>query len=315
MAEKAYVREVGLRDGLQMVSGILPTERKLEWIRGSVAAGLNQMEITSFVPPKLLPQFADAEVLVRESADLPGLKAAALVPNLKGAERALELGVAKIHYTLSASETHNMKNVRRPTQESLADFARIAQRRAEMQVPPGSRSILGCGVSTAFGCTMEGEIRQSDVLRIVAALLESGAEEIVVADTVGYATPGQVKSLMRAVVREAAAVPVAGHFHDTRGMALANIVAALEAGVRAFDSSLGGLGGCPFAPNATGNVDTEDTVYLLESMGFDTGVDLQAIIALRTQVEGWMPGEKFSGAVARAGIAKTYRRAATTEID
>lgn len=303
MREQVHVREVGPRDGIQMVKTILSTERKLAWCRGAVAAGVRDIEVTSFVPPKVVPQFVDAEEVARGAIAIDGLKASALVPNLKGAERAFAIGVPLVNYVLSASEEHNLANVRRTTEESLADFERIVAAR-DAQTSP--RIALGAGIATAFGCTISGAVSEDRVVAIAERLARAGADEIIIADTVGYGDPLQVRRLTRRVVEAVGKLPVACHFHDTRGLGLANVVAALEAGVRAFDASLAGLGGCPFAPGATGNVNTEDTVYLLEQLGLDTGIEVEELVALRREVETWLPGEHFYGAIARAGLPKTY---------
>jgi hydroxymethylglutaryl-CoA lyase len=308
--EAVRIREVGLRDGLQMVRTILTSEQKLDWCRRMVDAGVRDIEITSFVPPKIVPQFADAVEVATGALRIAGLHAAALVPNLKGAQRAFEVGLHKIHYVLSASNEHNLKNVRRSTAESVEDFVRIVAARNERNAQsglPGTPAVaLGAGVATAFGCTIAGRVDEATVLGLVETLLDAGADEITIADTVGYAHPGQVRALMRKVCALAGRVPVACHFHDTRGLGLANVVAALDAGVRCFDASLGGLGGCPFAPNATGNINTEDTVFLLESEGFETGIDIDRLLAIRETVAAWLPGEPFTGAIARAGLPKTF---------
>lgn len=304
MAETAHLREVGPRDGLQLVKTILSPEQKLEWCRREAAAGVKEIEVTSFVPPKVVPQFADASEVARGAVAMGGFTASVLVPNLKGAQLAIEAGITKINYVLSASEAHNLANVRRTTQESIDDFARIIALRDE--AAPG-RVKVGSGIATAFGCTISGAVSEKRVVEIAATLLEFGADEIAVADTVGYGNPGQVRRIMNAVLREAGKVPVACHFHDTRGLGLANVTAALEVGVRAFDASLGGLGGCPFAPGASGNIDSEDTAFLLESLGFDTGVDIEALVELRRTIEGWLPDERFAGTIARAGLPKNFR--------
>jgi hydroxymethylglutaryl-CoA lyase len=304
MNNRAEVREVGLRDGLQLVKTILSTEQKLEWCRRAVQAGIAEIEVTSFVPPKVVPQFVDADAVARGAVKIEGFTAAGLVPNLRGAERAFETGIAKINYVLSASEAHNQANVRRSTQESLDDFVRIVGKRDEV----GKRNVgIGAGIATAFGCTISGAVSEKRVVQIAEQLAASGPDEIIVADTVGYANPAQVERLARAVVRAVSPVPVACHFHDTRGLGLANVAAALNAGVRRFDASLGGLGGCPFAPGATGNINTEDCVFLLESLGYETGIDIEALVNLRATVESWLPGERFSGAIARAGLPKSFR--------
>ena len=305
--ETAQVREVGLRDGLQMVRTILSADQKLAWCARMVDAGCTQIEVTSFVPPKIVPQFADAVEVATGALKIDGLHAAALVPNLKGAQRAFDAGLRKIHYVLSASNEHNLKNVRRTTAESAEDFARIV---AARDGSAGVRSVaLGAGVATAFGCTIQGQVDERAVLGLVETLLSAGADEITIADTVGYANPGQVRALLRRVLALTGDVPVACHFHDTRGLGLANVIAALDAGVRSFDASLGGLGGCPFAPNATGNINTEDTVFLLESEGLDTGINIGALLAIRETIAGWLPGEPFTGAIARAGLPKTFAQA------
>jgi hydroxymethylglutaryl-CoA lyase len=304
MREKAHVREVGPRDGLQMVKTNLSSDRKLAWCRGAADAGIREIEVTSFVPPKVVPQFTDAEEVARGALAMGNFRPSVLVPNLKGAERAFALDLPQVNYVLSASEAHNLANVRRSTEESLQDFARIAAIRDQRA---GTRISLAGGIATAFGCTIAGAVPQARVVEIAVRLAEMGADEILVADTVGYGDPGQVSRLMKAVIAAVGRVAVACHFHDTRGLGLANVTAALDAGVRAFDASLAGLGGCPFAPGATGNIDTEDTVFLLEQLGFDTGIDVEALIALRHKVESWLPGERFSGAIARAGLPKTYR--------
>lgn len=304
MVESVHIREVGPRDGLQLVGTVLPTEKKLEWCRRARDAGIGEIEVTSFVRPTVVPQFADAPEVARGAVALGGFVAAALVPNLKGAERALEGGIRKINYVLSVSEEHNLANVRRTREQSFAEFAAIMAHRAAHK---GEKILVAGGLATAFGCSIAGRVDEREVLRTAARYLELGADELIVADTVGYANPAQVKRLMGAVLKEAGSVPVACHFHDTFGLGLANVAAALEAGVRAFDSSLGGLGGCPFAPGASGNINTEDTAYLVASLGFPTGLDIEALVALRRDVETWLPGERFTGAVNRAGLPKTFQ--------
>jgi len=305
MREKAYVHEVGLRDGIQMAKTVLSTERKLEWCRDVAAAGVREVEVTSFVPPKVVPQFADAKEVASAALQMSGFTATALIPNLKGAERGIELGVPKLNYVLSASEEHNLANVRRTTDESIADFGRIIDLRNERA--PG-RVRLAAGIATAFGCTISGPVSEKRVVAIAAELAERGADEILLADTVGYGNPAQVKRIVKAVLEVVGDRTVGLHFHDTRGLGLANVTAALECGIRRFDASLGGLGGCPFAPGATGNIDTEDTAYLLEELGFDTGIDIDALVTLRRKVETWLPEERFFGTIARAGLPKTFRQ-------
>jgi len=301
MTETVQLREVGPRDGLQMTKTILPTERKLEWCRREVAAGLVDIEVTSFVSPKIAPQFADAAEVARQALTIEGCRPAALVPNFKGAQLALAAGIKSIYFVVSASDAHNRANVRRTIEESLEEFRRIIDYR---DAQPGARAWIGSGVATAFGCTIQGEVPEKRVIEISAALAAAGADGINVADTVGYGDPGQVRRLVKAVMDEVAPLPVACHFHDTRGLGLANILAAVDIGVRSFDASLAGVGGCPFAPSASGNVDTEGAAYLLERLGLRTGVDLPALMALRQDVERWLPGEQFARGVGVAGLPK-----------
>ena len=308
MVERVHIREVGPRDGLQLVKTMLTAEQKLTWCRGVSDAGIEEVEVTSFVPPSVVPQFKDAAEVARGAVALGGFTAAALVPNLKGAQRAIEAGIRKVNYVLSASDAHNQANVRRSTQLSLDNFRDIIDYRNSLAKNPAERVQIAGGIATSFGCTISGQVDEARVLEIAAKYLEMGADELIVADTVGYGNPAQVRRLMSAVLKEAGSVPVACHFHDTFGLGLANVAAAIDAGVRAFDSALGGLGGCPFAPGASGNINTEDTVYLVESLGFSTGTDLKALLELRHTIEGWLAGERFTGAIARAGLPKTFRQ-------
>lgn len=306
--EPIIVREVGLRDGIQMAKRFLETGRKLEWARRDRDAGVREVEVTSFVPPKVVPQFADAAEVAEGALAIDGLVLSALVPNLKGAERALAAGIRNVNYVLSASDAHSRANVRRSTDEAIEEFHRIV---ALKQTNLGGDMQLGVGIATSFGCTIQGEVDPRRVLQIAEILAAGGADEIIVADTVGYGNPAQVKDILRPVLEIAAGRRVSCHFHDTRGLGLANVVAAVEVGVRAFDASLAGLGGCPFAPGATGNINIEDTVFLLESLGFSTGIDIGALLELRRDVESWLGGdERYSGAIARAGLPKTFRSAA-----
>jgi len=302
------VREVGLRDGLQLVAGFFPTSEKLAWITAEAAAGVREMEVTSFVPSKLIPQFADAEEVAQKSLHVPGLTVVALVPNLKGAERGLALGVHKLNFILSVSRTHNLKNVRREREESMADFRRIIERRDTQD--PGRRARIAGGLSTALGCSYEGRVPVDDVRRYAAQYAEAGADEIIVADTVGYGDPAQVRAVFKAVQAETGSLPVVAHFHDTRGTGMANVAAALDCGVRLFDASLAGLGGCPFAPGASGNIVMEDLCFMLDSMGLRTGVDLDRLVAVRELLASNLPGSELHGAVARAGLPKNYVPAA-----
>lgn len=304
MTEAIVIREVGLRDGLQSITENLPTEAKLAWCRSQYAAGMREAEISAMVPADLLPQLADAAEMVEAGLALDNLTVSVLVPNAKGAERAIELGVHKINYVLSASESHNRANVRRTTEASLEDFARI--RTAIEQ--SGKAIILAAGVSTAFGCTIEGAIDEQRVVAIGQQLVSLGAQELIVADTVGYADPAAVRRVFRDMRNQIEpAIPLVGHFHDTRGLGLANSLAAMEEGVRQFDVSLGGLGGCPHAPGATGNVATEDMVFMCEAMGFGTGYDLDALLRCRALLAEMLPSVPLPGAIARAGLPLNFR--------
>ena len=304
MSEHAHVREVGFRDGLQSIAEILPTEEKIAWLDAEHAAGVREIEVSSFVPPKLLPQLADAEAVVRHALSLPGLTVSALIPNLRGAERGLALGVHEMNFVLWVSEGHNWGNVRRSGGESVEDFRRVVA--LCHTAPAERRPRVACGLSTAFGCTIEGAVDEERVRRIAVEVAEAGADAIILADTVGYGQPAAVERAFRRIMADVAPLPVSGHFHDTRGLGLANVLAALNAGARAFDASLGGLGGCPYAPGATGNIVTEDLAFMLEAMGFETGIDLDRLLAVRELVHGALPNVVQHGAIAKAGLPKNF---------
>jgi hydroxymethylglutaryl-CoA lyase len=289
---------------LQLIRQIFPTAAKLDWITAEAAAGVPAMEVCSFVPAKVIPQFTDADDVVAHALKQPGLDVSALIPNLKGAERAFHAGVPRVGYVLSASETHNLSNVRRSTQESLDDFRRVADLRNTREEWRKIR--LGGGISTAFGCTMEGQVSEDTVVRLAEKYIEYGADELGIADTVGYANPAQVKRMFERLRRHVGNVPMSAHFHDTRGLGLANVYAALEAGIRRFDASLGGMGGCPFAPEATGNIVTEDLVFMLEAGGMRTGIDLEKLLGVRHIVRAALPQEEMHGAIAKARLPKGF---------
>jgi len=308
MRQKIILREVGLRDGLQIHPTFMPTQDKLAWIVAEAAAGMPEIEVTSYVPPKLIPQFADAAPVTEGALRIAGLTVSALIPNLRGAQRGIELGVHKLNYVMSVSHTHNMKNVRRSPEESVADFRDIV---ALIRSQPGSsKPIISGGLSTALGCSYEGRVAVSQVVKYAVQLVEAGAQELVVADTVGYADPAQVRAVFKAVLAEVGNVPVAAHFHDTRGLGLANVSAALDCGITMFDASLAGLGGCPFAPGASGNAVMEDLCFMFDSMGYDTGVDLQKLVAVRTLLSQALPDLLLQGAISRAGLPQGYVSAA-----
>lgn len=303
MTDEVSVREVGLRDGLQLVREMIPTETKVRWCREQAACGFKEIEVTSFVPPKVIPQFADAAEVLHAALQIPNMRAGVLVPNLKGAIRALDNDAQKINFVISASEAHNKANVRRTVDESVAEFTRLVEERDSR----GLKGVveLNAGIATAFGCTIQGDVPEKDVFDLAERLERAGAEEMNVADTVGYASPLQVKRILLEIGKRVA-VPLVGHFHDTRGMGLANVVAALEAGVRRFDSALGGTGGCPFAPGASGNIATEDCIYLLQSSGLKTGVNMEMLLDLRHRLPEWLPGESLNGCIGTAGVARNF---------
>ena len=305
-ADKVTIREVGLRDGLQMASTQVSTQVKLKWCKLQHEAGFQEMEVTSFVPPKLLPQFADAADVLSGAKQHQDLLVSVLVPNLKGAVLAMEAGAEKITFVLSASEAHNQSNVRMSTDESLTMFADVLRERDERGV--SDKTEIAGVIATSFGCSIQGRVEPDRVCQIAEQMAKLGADEISIADTVGYGDPAAVSRLFTSVSQITGDVPIAAHFHDTRGLGLANVYAAAIQGVRRFDASLGGLGGCPFAPGATGNIATEDCAYLLESIGLSTGIDFDKMIAVREQLSDWLPGETLWGKVAKAGLATTFKK-------
>jgi hydroxymethylglutaryl-CoA lyase len=299
------IREVGLRDGLQSIARVLPTAHKLEWIRDAWAAGQREIEVGSFVPARLLPQLADTAELVAFAKTLPGLFVSVLVPNLKGAERAIESGADLMLVPLSASHAHSLANLRKTPDEVAEEITRIRAARDAA----GSRCLLEVGLSTAFGCTIQGRVEHSEVLRLIRAVLDAGVDRVGLADTVGYADPAMVQSLFERAREAAGDRLVCGHFHDTRGLGMANVFAAWQLGITRFDACLAGIGGCPHAPGASGNVATEDVAYMFASMGVPTGQDFDALIALRAKVARWLDGETLHGTLWRANLPKTMRAA------
>lgn len=298
------IREVGPRDGLQAVKRTMPTAAKQRWIAALAASGLRTIEVGSFVPPKLLPQMADAAEVVRSARTIPNLTVVALAPNLRGARDAFAAGVHGLMLPVSASNEHSLANVRMTTEQAIAEAKKICGLRAEL--PAGSRPRVEVAISTSFGCSLAGPVSEDRVVGIAVQLAAGGADAVLLADTVGYANPAQVKRLTMRLKRELGDKAGAGHFHNTRGQGLANAVASVEAGVNALDSSLGGLGGCPYAPGATGNIVTEDLVFLLESMGLRTGIDLEKLVAARAIVAEALPGEPLYGHLADAGLPKGF---------
>jgi hydroxymethylglutaryl-CoA lyase len=295
--------EVGPRDGLQNAKHLMPTEAKKAWIGGLAAAGLKEIEVGSFVPPKLIPAMADTGEIVRHALALPGVKVVALAPNVKGFERAREAGAHKVTFPVSASRKHSESNVRMTPEDMVEQVRQCAALRG------GNGPEIEGAISTAFGCTLQGAVPESDVLRL-AAMLAEFCDAVALADTVGYANPAQVRRLFCLVKKEIGAKLEGAHFHNTRGLGLANALAAYEEGVRSFDSSMGGLGGCPFAPGASGNVITEDLVFMFESMGVSTGIDFDKLMAAREVLVKGLPDEPVYGHTPLAGLPKGYKRAA-----
>lgn len=302
------ISEVGPRDGLQMVSQVMPTEVKCRWIGALHAAGLPEIEVASFVPPALVPQMADAEAVTRFAKTLPGLHVAVLVPNKRGAEAAVAAGADKITLTLSASEKHSQANLRRSRERQMEEARALAAHVTALD--PAKRPSLEAGLSTAFGCSLQGEVPERDVVDMAVALAEAGFDSVGLSDTAGYAQPAQVRRLLRAVRAEIGERCDSLHMHDTMGLGLANVTVGVEEGIRIFDGALAGLGGCPFAPGASGNIVTEDLVFLLESLGLRTGVDLDALLTARAILAEALPGEPLHGAYARAGRPTGWREAA-----
>jgi hydroxymethylglutaryl-CoA lyase len=296
------ISEVGPRDGLQSVKATMPTALKLQWISALAASGLREIEIGSFVSPKLLPQMADAAELVAHALTLPNLFVTALVPNFKGAQAAFEAGVHKITMPISVSEPHSLANIRRTHQQAFDEVRNVVALR-NARFPDIE---IEAGLSTVFGCTIQGEVPDDDTIRIALLMAELGVDEIGLADTVGYANPTQVRRLFTRLRRELGAKAGSAHFHNTRGQGLANVVAALEVGVTTLDASQGGIGGCPYAPGASGNIVTEDLVYLLESMGLRTGVDIDRLVAARQWLQQGLPGEPLYGFIPDAGVGKNF---------
>jgi hydroxymethylglutaryl-CoA lyase len=309
MTPEVLVSEVGPRDGLQSISRVMPLEAKKAWIAAEAAAGVREIEVGSFVPPALLPQMADTAELVRFANGIEGLSVAVLVPNQKGAERAVAAGARKLSIPFSMSETHSLKNVRKDHAAMVEEIRAIAHLVADE--PAETRPHFEVGLATAFGCTIEGPVPEDRVVRLAEAAIEAGAAEVGLSDTTGYANPAQVKQLVRWV--KAAVGPDrlnTLHLHNTRGLGLANALAGLEEGITTLDSSLGGLGGCPFAPGASGNIVTEDLVFMLESMGIATGIDLDRLLQVRTILAEALPGEPLYGFTPDAGLPLGFRRAA-----
>lgn len=296
------ISEVGPRDGLQSVQATMSTADKCRWITALAAAGLREIEVGSFVPATLLPQMADVAEVVRHAVTLPGLTVMALVPNRRGAEAALAAGVHKLTLPVSASEAHSLANVRKTREQMVAELRNVVALRNERA--PGVP--VEVGLSTAFGCTLQGRVPEDEVIALAVACVDAGVDEVGLSDTTGMANPAQVRRLFTRLRAELGERAGAAHLHNTRGLGLANCLAAYDVGVRAFDSSLGGLGGCPYAPGASGNVVTEDLVFMFEAMGVSTGVDIPKLIAAREPLKAGLPGEPVYGMTPEAGLPRGW---------
>lgn len=302
--KRLYIQEVSTRDGFQIEPHFIPTEQKVALINRLSRTGLAKIEVTSFVSPKAIPALADAETVMRQIDRVPGVEYAALVPNVRGCERALSCRVDEINLVMSASQSHNQANLRMTCEQSLAQFADI------VKIAQGTGVFINASLSTAFGCPFEGEVPESRVFEMVERFLAIGIQGISPCDTTGMANPAQVERLCQALKARWPQVQFTLHFHNTRGMGLANALAALEAGIDRFDASLGGLGGCPYAPGASGNVCTEDLVHMFETMGYDTGVDLDLLLAAAQDMPV-IVGHDVPGQVMKAG--RSTRRYPTPE--
>ncbi|WP_338665313.1 hydroxymethylglutaryl-CoA lyase [Pararoseomonas sp. SCSIO 73927] len=302
------VSEVGPRDGLQSIHRTMPTAAKIAWVRALAAAGLPEIEVGSFVNPKKLPQMADAADVVRAAREIPGLTVLALAPNLRGVRAAAEAGAHKITMPVSASEPHSIANIGMTHEEVLAELGRVIGFRDSL--PADGRPAIEVGISTAFGCTIAGPVSEDWVIELAVRLARLGVDSVGLSDGVGYANPAQVKRLFTRLIAELGDRAGGAHLHNTRGQGLANVVAALEVGVTTFDASQGGIGGCPYSPGATGNIVTEDLVWMLEAMGHDTGVDLNKLAEARRVLADGLPGEALYGHLPDVGVEKGFSYAA-----
>ncbi|MEX0828004.1 MAG: hydroxymethylglutaryl-CoA lyase [Haliea sp.] len=299
------ISEVGPRDGLQSITQIMGTEDKKRWITALAAAGLREIEVGSFVPPKILPQLADTAEIVAHAKTLPDLSVAVLIPNFKGAVHALKTGVDKITIPLSVSESHSLKNVRRTHEQMLDEVQRI--RALLNTLPKSERPTFEGALSTCFGCTLEGNVSEDKVVQMAEALMAAGCDEVGLSDTTGFGSPLKVKRLTRRVWAAVGKAQLTGiHLHNTRGQGLANALAAIEVGLTTVDASMGGVGGCPFAPGASGNIVTEDLVFLLESMGLKTGVNFAKLLLARQVLARALQGVELYGFTPDAGLPKGF---------
>ena len=299
------ISEVGPRDGLQSIESIMSTQDKKNWIQAEAKAGVREIEVGSFVPAKLLPQMADTAELVRYAKTIPNLTVAALVPNFIGAKNAIDAGVDKMCLPLSVSETHSKANLKKNHSQVLEEVKIISQYIKTLD--ENDRPEFEGNLSTAFGCTLEGKVSEKAVLSLGVKMMELGCDEVGLSDTTGYANPAQIKRLIRLLKKEVGNENLTSvHLHNTRGLGLANALAALDEGITTLDSSLGGIGGCPFAPGASGNIVTEDLVFMLEAMGINTGIDIEALLAVNQMVKKALPNEELYGFTIDSGLPKGY---------
>lgn len=302
------ISEVGPRDGLQSISTIMPTADKLAWIDALAKAGIPEIEVGSFVPASVLPQLADTAEVAQYAKNIAGLSVAVLVPNFRGAQNAVNVQPTKMSIPFSVSETHSLRNVKRNHQQMLEEVTRIAE--LVKSLPEATRPKFEGGLSTAFGCTIEGKVSEDKVVELAVALMEAGCDEVGLSDTTGYANPAQVKRLINKVWDAVGKENLTGiHLHNTRGQGLANALAAVEVGITTIDSSMGGIGGCPAAPGASGNIVTEDLVFMLEAMGLKTGVNFDRLFAAREMLARSLPNEPLYGFTPDAGLPKGFQRA------
>lgn len=309
MAIDIEISEVGPRDGLQSIKSIMPTASKKAWVRAQHAAGTPEIEVGSFVPPKLLPQLADTAEVVRFATTLPGLRVAALVPNRRGLEGAIEAGAHKVSIPFSMSETHSVRNVKKTHAQMRDEIVSCLELLAE--TPAERRPAFEVGLATAFGCTIEGPIPEARVIAMAEELVSLGVDEVGLSDTTGTGNPRQLERLATGIWSACGRDKLTGvHLHNTRGQGLANALKAVDIGITTIDSSLGGIGGCPWAPGASGNIVTEDLVFLLEAMGLRTGIDLEALFAVRDLVQAALPEEELYGFTPAAGLPLGFSRAA-----
>jgi hydroxymethylglutaryl-CoA lyase len=295
------ISEVGPRDGLQSIKSIMPTEAKKAWIKAQFDAGTPEIEVGSFVSAKLLPQLADTAEVTRYAASIVGLNVAVLAPNLRGLQAAVHNGAHKVSIPFSMSETHSIKNIKRSHPQMMDEIQQCLSYLES--VPTKQRPKFEVGLATAFGCTIEGAIAESKVIAIAEKLVEMGVDEVGLSDTTGYGNPRQLKRLAEGIWQNCGREKLNGvHLHNTRGQGLANALMAVEIGITTIDSSLGGIGGCPWAPGASGNIVTEDLVFLLESMGLKTGIDLEALFKVRELVQTALPNEEMYGFTPAAGL-------------